>query len=386
LEVGDVLIAKVDDPSALVDWVLIQGNQMIQSLESVLSVGNTSGANDIVMADTQTVQLGSNANQYIGNVDANTVELSVQRTLVVPIKSAGDNERWEFNDCCITGDSDLFQIVIDYQMGTILWQDKSSGFVALIELNDPITASRTWAMPDASGTVALTSQLPVSASTTAQGIIEIATAIETDGGTDNTRAISPFGLANSTLASNVATNNAKVSNVDTNLSIGVKTATTLDVNSSDGTNATIPSLTTTDAGLAPASGGGTTNFLRADGTWANPASGAGFLTTTVSPAQITANQNDYTFTGIAPKAFVRVSSNANREITGIDAAGFSDRDIITFVNIGTNDIKFKENDALSTAANRMLLRSDFNMQADESITFIYDAVSSRWRVQSGFKN
>ena len=43
-----------------------------------------------------------------------------------------------------------------------------------------------------------------------------------------------------------------------------------EVTSSTGTNATIPGFTSTNAGLAGASGGGTDNFLRADGTWTNP--------------------------------------------------------------------------------------------------------------------
>lgn len=37
----------------------------------------------------------------------------------------------------------------------------------------------------------------------------------------------------------------------------------------------IPAVTSIAAGLAPASGGGTTNFLRADGSWAAPAGGGG---------------------------------------------------------------------------------------------------------------
>ena len=39
--------------------------------------------------------------------------------------------------------------------------------------------------------------------------------------------------------------------------------------------AVIPNFTSSAAGLAPASGGGTTNFLRADGTWAAPSGGGG---------------------------------------------------------------------------------------------------------------
>ena len=38
--------------------------------------------------------------------------------------------------------------------------------------------------------------------------------------------------------------------------------------SDTGTDATLTAFNSTQAGLAPASGGGTTNFLRADGTWA----------------------------------------------------------------------------------------------------------------------
>ena len=58
----------------------------------------------------------------------------------------------------------------------------------------------------------------------------------------------------------------------TNLSY---TAATRVLASDTGTDATLPLVTTGDAGLAPASGGGTTNFLRADGTWAAPAGGGG---------------------------------------------------------------------------------------------------------------
>jgi hypothetical protein len=51
------------------------------------------------------------------------------------------------------------------------------------------------------------------------------------------------------------------------------TAATRVISSDTGTDATLPLVTAADAGLAPASGGGTTNFLRADGTWAAPAGG-----------------------------------------------------------------------------------------------------------------
>ena len=53
------------------------------------------------------------------------------------------------------------------------------------------------------------------------------------------------------------------------------TASTRLLESSTGADVTLPLVTSTEAGLAPASGGGTTNFLRADGTWAAPSGGGG---------------------------------------------------------------------------------------------------------------
>jgi hypothetical protein len=54
-----------------------------------------------------------------------------------------------------------------------------------------------------------------------------------------------------TLESDVATNNAKETNVTTDLSIGSKTPTSLNIISSDGGDAVIPSVNITEAGLMP---------------------------------------------------------------------------------------------------------------------------------------
>ena len=51
------------------------------------------------------------------------------------------------------------------------------------------------------------------------------------------------------------------------------TAATRTLASSTGADVVLPLVTSTTAGLAPLSGGGTSNFLRADGTWAAPAGG-----------------------------------------------------------------------------------------------------------------
>jgi hypothetical protein len=74
---------------------------------------------------------------------------------------------------------------------------------------------------------------------------------------------------------NQAVTNAKLANVATSTIKGRVTAGTGSPEDLTGTQATtlLDAFTSSLKGLAPASGGGTTNFLRADGTWASPPGG-----------------------------------------------------------------------------------------------------------------
>jgi hypothetical protein len=149
------------------------------------------------------------------------------------------------------------------------------------------------------------------ASTTQAGAIEIATQGEVDTGTDTTRAIVPSTLAGSALASDVATNNAKVSNANHTGDVTGATALTIAANAVTlakmatvatarflgrvtagvgdpealtGTQATtlLDQFTSVLQGVVPGSGGGTANFLRADGAWAAPPGGGGAVWTVVT--------------------------------------------------------------------------------------------------------
>ena len=88
--------------------------------------------------------------------------------------------------------------------------------------------------------------------------------------------------SNATTIANAAVTNAKMANVSTSTIKGRVTAGSGAPEDLTGTQATtlLDTFTSSLKGLAPASGGGTTNFLRADGTWAAPAGGGGGAPTT----------------------------------------------------------------------------------------------------------
>lgn len=94
-----------------------------------------------------------------------------------------------------------------------------------------------------------------------------------------------------------------------------------------------------------------------------------------SNAQITANQNNY---AIGSGTSFRLNTDASRNITGI-TGGF-DGKILVIMNIGANPIVFTNEDALSTAANRITCSTAANITiaAKGCLTLMYDATNSRW--------
>lgn len=97
----------------------------------------------------------------------------------------------------------------------------------------------------------------------------------------------------------------------------------------------------------------------------------------ITPAQITADQNDYNPTGLADAVVLRLSSDAARSITGL--AGGADGRVLTLHNVGTENISLVGESALSAAANRFALASGFTVRPDDGVILQYDATESRWR-------
>lgn len=105
------------------------------------------------------------------------------------------------------------------------------------------------------------------------------------------------------------------------------------------------------------------------------------LTGIVTPSQITANQNDYSPTGLSTATVLRLSTDATRNIMGL-ATGASGR-ILIIHNVGSFNVALKDESASSAAANRFALQSDITLVPDGVAVLQYDATSSRWRAVSG---
>lgn len=109
----------------------------------------------------------------------------------------------------------------------------------------------------------------------------------------------------------------------------------------------------------------------------------------LSPATITASQNDYFPTSGVAVHFLALTSNGAYNITGLDIAAFSGQAssgiggyTLTLMNRGTATLSLTNQDASSTAVNRIITGTGATIaiDGDESATLAYDTAVSRWRV------
>jgi hypothetical protein len=176
--------------------------------------------------------------------------------------------------------------------------DLGSGTLPAARFSDAAHGSRAGGSLHADATTSVSGFMSGADKTKLNGIATGATANSTDAtllnranhtGTQGAATISDFAEAvddrvaallvagaNISLSYNDAGNALTISATGgggaTNLSYDAATRV---IASDTGTDATLPLVTNSAAGLAPASGGGTVNFLRADGTWAAPGGGGG---------------------------------------------------------------------------------------------------------------
>lgn len=104
----------------------------------------------------------------------------------------------------------------------------------------------------------------------------------------------------------------------------------------------------------------------------------------LSPAQITATQNNYAPAGCERYIIWRLSSDAARSITGISAASCSAAPgtarMRVLVNDGAHTITLEDEDAGSTDINRFSFAADVAIPSGQAAAIVYDPTESRWRL------
>lgn len=105
------------------------------------------------------------------------------------------------------------------------------------------------------------------------------------------------------------------------------------------------------------------------------------LSAEISPAQITANQNNYSPTGLSTAVVMLLTSDASRDITGIAAQSSG---VLWVYNIGAQNIVLKHQDANSTAANRIIgtAGADVTLTPNRCALLRYSAAQTRWLVMT----
>lgn len=102
----------------------------------------------------------------------------------------------------------------------------------------------------------------------------------------------------------------------------------------------------------------------------------------IAPAQITANQNNYSPTGLTTATTLLLTSDASRDITGIasPASGI----VLWIYNIGAQNIVLKHESASSTAANRIIgtAGADVTLTPNRAAMLRYSNSQTRWLVMT----
>ncbi len=100
----------------------------------------------------------------------------------------------------------------------------------------------------------------------------------------------------------------------------------------------------------------------------------------ITPAQITAQQDNYNPTGLSTASTLRLATDASRSITGL--AGGADGRVLIIHNIGGFNLALVDESGSSTFANRFALSANLTIPPDNSVALQYDGTTLRWRVLS----
>jgi hypothetical protein len=102
---------------------------------------------------------------------------------------------------------------------------------------------------------------------------------------------------------------------------------------------------------------------------------------TISPAALVANANDYSPPGYSTASVIRVTSTTTVNITGLnDGAQASVRPVL--MNVGSNAITLVHQSSASQTTYRFICPggTNYTLDAGSTVELVRDTVANRWRV------
>lgn len=105
------------------------------------------------------------------------------------------------------------------------------------------------------------------------------------------------------------------------------------------------------------------------------------LTGVISPAQITADQNNYNPTGLAAASVLQINANAARNISGL-ASGAEGR-CLAIINVGSQPVTLLDESTSSSASNRFSFGGNLTIAAKRAAILRYDGTAARWQAIAG---
>ena len=201
VEVGDVLIAEVDDPTLVTDWTVVQANLDASSIKSNYeSNSDTNAFTDAFETKLTGIEALATADQtdaeiktaYENNSDTNvfTDAEKAALALIEPSATADQTDAEIKTAYENNADTNVFDDAEKTKLGTVESNadvTDSTNVAAAITATAPLTI-------DASAVMAIDA-----ASTTATGIVQIATQVEVDAGTDALKPVTAATLHATTI-------------------------------------------------------------------------------------------------------------------------------------------------------------------------------------------
>lgn len=201
LEVGDVLIAEVDAPTVVADWTVVQSNLDASSIKSQYeSNSDTNAFTDAFETKLTGIEALATADQtdaeiktaYENNADTN-VFTDAEKSALALIEASATADQ--------TGAE--IKALYEAESNTNAFTDAEQTLLASIEANADVTDSTNVAAAitaTAPLTIDASANMGVSdASTSATGVVQIATQAEVDAGTDTLKPVTAATLHATTI-------------------------------------------------------------------------------------------------------------------------------------------------------------------------------------------